>query len=147
MRKSMLALLFALAAVFFLSNSMAEAGEYRMSQDPEALAFIGRWEGNIEGSQGETRSLEIVLADLQDNGDITCKRYHLGPLGRDRHKDIGPRDVKIKKAVVEKYQGKFRLIVTTDRFEIIYAIDSGKLVRESTGTSAREEKAILRKVK
>jgi hypothetical protein len=51
-----------------------------LSQDPEALSFLGSYEGTVL-ARGCQRDWEITLFAVDDSGKVTVSRYHLGPAG------------------------------------------------------------------
>jgi len=134
---SMKRVLFILCAftvvTFSLSIAMAAGEESQMSKNPEAQAFVGTWKGLVENSRGESRELEVTLSNLQDDGSISCNRYHLGTLGKTgdpRGGSVGPKDVEMKKAILERFEGKLRLVLTpASGSNVMYVMESGKLVR------------------
>ncbi len=64
----------ALVFVAFAGQSWA-AG--KLSQDPQALSFLGSYKGTIL-ARGSQRDVEFTLSAIDDNGKVTVSRYHLG---------------------------------------------------------------------
>jgi hypothetical protein len=110
-----------------------------LSQDPEALSFLGSYEGTIL-IRGSQRDWEITLAAVDDSGKVTVSRYHVGPVG-----DFKPVDIQNVTGVFERQDGHpaivldvpgqtghAKVILTKEQdgldAEIIGSMASGKIV-------------------
>ena len=65
-----------LAALLIATPALAGG----LSQDPEALSFLGSYEGSILVMGGQ-QSWDLTLSAVDDSGSVKVSKYHVGAVG------------------------------------------------------------------
>jgi hypothetical protein len=106
------------------------AGAGRLSQDPDALSFLGNYEATllVRGSQ---RIWDLTLSSVDDNGNVKVSRYHLSAVGSYPEEDVSG-----VTGVFRRENGKPQIFLNVPgRAKIILTKEKGGLSAEAINSN------------
>lgn len=113
--------MFAAILVLILTVSTVTAGG--LSQNPNAVAFLGSYEGTILAS-GHQRNWELTLSAVDDSGKVKVSRFWQSAVGR-----IPAEDIATSVEAIFQENGAYILLEVPGRVKM-------KLTREGDGLLA-----------